>query len=224
MLICEKILNLSMFRKILNIISMLVQLGGLKKNYYLNSNSLDDMFTSFAYNKTGISLDIGSGPVPRNPFKAGKVLGADLRGNEKENVLLADFSSGLLPFESEMFDYVTAYDVLEHIQRVVLVNGETSFPFIILINEVFRVLRPGGIFFSIQPCFPAKQVFKDPTHINIMTEDTLYQYFCEPAWGRIYGYDGSFEMRGEGWLGCKYFAFMRKSADHPIRDLGFVQK
>ena len=147
-----------------------------------------------------------------------------MRENKSKNVIYADLSSGLLPFENEMFDYVTAYDVLEHIQRVVLVNGETNFPFISLINEIFRVLKPGGMFFCVQPCYPAKQAFQDPTHVNIMTEDTLYLYFCEPAWGRIYGYNGSFELIKDGWLGDKYFSFMKKSANQPIRDLGFVQK
>jgi len=123
-----------------------------------------------------------------------------------------------------MFDYVTAYDVLEHIQRVLITNGETKYPFISLVNEIFRVLKPGGFFFSMQPCYPAKQAFQDPTHVNIMTEDTFYLYFCEPAWARIYGYEGSFTLIKDGWLGDKYFAFMKKSAEQPIRDLGFVQK
>jgi len=91
-------------------------------------------------------------------------------------------------------------------------------------NEIFRVLKPGGVFFNIQPCFPSKEAFQDPTHVNIMTEDTLSLYFCEPAWARIYGYEGSFVMLEEGWVGGKYFAFMKKSLDWPIRDLSFVQK
>ena len=86
--------------------------GSLKKKFYLAPNTLDDLLASFACSQTGSSLDIGSGPVPRNPFNAGTVYGADLRGNERENVLYADLSSGLLPFENEIFDYVTAYDVL----------------------------------------------------------------------------------------------------------------
>ena len=224
MLFGEKIFNFSVFRKILNMLSMLVQIGRLKKKFYRDPNTLDELLASFTCDQAGDSLDIGSGPVPRNPFNADTVYGADLRGNTSKNVFYADLSSGLLPFENEMFDYVTAYDVLEHIQRVVLVNGETIFPFISLINEIFRVLKPGGMFFCIQPCFPAKQAFQDPTHVNIMTEDTLYLYFCEPACGRIYGYDGSFEMARDGWLGDKYFSFMKKSADQPIKDLGFVQK
>jgi hypothetical protein len=86
------------------------------------------------------------------------------------------------------------------------------------------VLEPGGLFFSIQPCFPSKEAFQDPTHVNIMTEDTMFAYFCEPAWARIYGYTGSFKMMCDGWLGYKYFSFLRKLDVSPILDLDFVQK
>ncbi len=138
--------------------------------------------------------------------------------------MFADLALGVLPFDSNSFDYVTAFDVLEHIQRISTVDGEARFPFVRLMNEIFRVLKPGGVFFNIQPCFPSKEAFQDPTHVNIMTEDTLSLYFCEPAWARIYGYEGSFVMLEEGWVGGKYFAFMKKSLDWPIRDLSFVQK
>jgi SAM-dependent methyltransferase len=219
----EIILNSFLVRKPLLLLSMLAQVGMLKKDFYLSPNTLDIYFGSLMADQGGASLDLGSGPIPKNPFEAETVFGVDLRENKSNNVIYADFTSGLLPFEDEAFDYVTAYDLLEHIQRVVMVNGETRFPFISLINEVFRILKPGGVFFCIQPCFPARQAFQDPTHVNIMTEDTLYLYFCEPVWARIYGYEGSFRMLKDGWLGSKYFSFMKKSTERPVRDLEFVQ-
>ena len=138
--------------------------------------------------------------------------------------MYADIAAGTLPFESREFDYVTAHDVLEHISRVAMVRDTTRFPFIELMNEIFRVLKPGGIFFNIQPCYPAKEAFQDPTHVNIMSEDTMDYYFCESAWARIYGYEGSFEMIEDGWIGSKYYSFMKKSYDEPIRNLDFIQR
>jgi hypothetical protein len=84
-------------------------------------------------------------------------------------------------------------------------------------NEIFRVLKPEGIFFHATPCYPFNAAFQDPTHVNVMTEDTIYLYFCEPAWARMYGYTGSFMMLDEGWLAGgdigdygKYFSFIKK--------------
>ena len=57
-----------------------------------------------------------------------------------------------------------------------------------------------------------------------MTEDTLLLYFSKPVWPRIYGFEGSFAMLDEGWVGGKFFSFMKKSSDHPIRDFSFIQK
>lgn len=224
MLFFEKIFNFPLFRKTLYIISMVLQIGKLKKKFYQNPDSLKRILDSYKDNETAITLDLGSGPEPRNPFNAGTVYGTDLRANEKNNVIFADFSTMLLPFHNEMFDYITSYDVLEHVPRLVFENGKTIFPFIQLLNEIFRILKPGGIFFSIQPCYPTKQAFQDPTHVNIMTEDTMYLYFCEPAWARIYGYEGSFKLIRDGWLGDKYFSFMQKSAVEPIKQLDFIQK
>jgi SAM-dependent methyltransferase len=130
----------------------------------------------------------------------------------------------MLPFEDSTIDFITAYDVLEHVPRVTLHEGRTGFPLIILMNEVFRVLKPGGVFFNMQPCFPFREAFQDPTHVNIMTEDTLYLYFCEPSWARIYGFEGSFVMIEDGWHHAKYFSFLKKSNMQPIRDMEFLQK
>jgi SAM-dependent methyltransferase len=219
----ENKIKASLYKKIANKLFRMIQIAGLSKKYYRNTKVLDKLFSSLTLSIPGNALDIGSGPEPKNPFKADKVFGADLRANISKNVVYADLASGSLPFENEMFDYVTAHDVLEHIMRVSLVGGETKFPLIQLINEVFRVLKPGGIFFNIQPCFPAKEAFQDPTHVNIMSEDTMHHYFCEPAWARIYGYEGSFKMIDDGWVGCSYFCFMEKTLNHPVKDLEFIQ-
>ncbi|WP_019867363.1 methyltransferase domain-containing protein [Methylovulum miyakonense] len=216
--------EVAVYKKIANKVAKLIQVAGLKKKYYRTPKEMEHFFFSLAVIRPSVTLDIGSGPEPKNPFNADKVYGADLRENKEKGVVFSDFSSGYLPFANDSFDYITAYDVLEHIQRVSIVNGVTHFPFIQLINEIFRVLKPNGIFFNSQPCFPSKEAFQDPTHVNIMTEDTLYLYFCKPAWARIYGFEGSFEMINDGWVRGSYFSFMKKSFNHPIKNLGFIQK
>lgn len=61
------------------------------------------------------SLDIGCGLIPRNPFCASKALGVDIRKSMNENVVQADIVRDGLPFSDGEFDYVVAYDFLEHI-------------------------------------------------------------------------------------------------------------
>ncbi len=211
-------------KKLLNKIYRYLQRTTLNKKFCRNENELANKFNKFSKSTNSLSLDLGSGPKPKNPFGAQTICGADLRSSEINNVVYADLAGGKLPFDDNFFDFVTAYDLLEHIQRVLSINGEVKFPFIQLMNEIFRVLKPGGILFNIQPCYPFKEAFQDPTHVNIMTEDTIYFYFCEPSWARIYGFEGSFIMMEDGWLNGKYFSFIKKSTNAPIKNLEFVQK
>lgn len=204
----------SLYKRVINKLSRIIQLASLRKNQYHELNDLEFIFEKnrLKTEKTiTIALDVGSGPEPKNPFNATKIFGADLRVNESLNVIYADLSLGTLPFESETFDYVTAHDLLEHILRVAIIDGKTTFPFITLVNEVHRVLKKGGIFYSITPCYPAKEAFQDPTHVNILTEDTLEKYFCKDKWASIYGFNGDFSLKDDGWFGNKYFAFLLKN-------------
>ncbi|MBI1785045.1 class I SAM-dependent methyltransferase [Candidatus Sumerlaeota bacterium] len=62
-----------------------------------------------------------------------------LRGVER----LVCGDSQALPFASESFDMVTAFDLVEHVE------GDQ-----LLVAEVHRVLRPGGIFLATVPAHP----------------------------------------------------------------------
>lgn len=165
------------------------------------------------------ALDLGSGPIPKNPFRAQYVEGVDIRSFDSTPfVKQCSLGHEILPFEDSSLDVVTAFDVLEHIERVNSSNGVVAFPFIFLMNEVNRVLRTGGIFYSETPCYPMLDAFQDPTHVNIMTEDTLSRYFCSTAWARIYGFNGSFRLLDEFWRSGKYCCCIEKTVNNPDRD------
>ena len=139
-------------------------------------------------------LDIGCGSNPRNPFHCSELYGVDVISQEGEgfhyrqcNILLEK-----LPFSDAMFDSVSCFDFLEHIPRVVVGVDRTRFPFVEFMNEVYRILKPGGIFYAITPYYPRPEAFVDPTHVNFITPNT-HSYFTEPDYGAsVYGFTGKF--------------------------------
>ena len=150
-------------------------------------------------------LDLGCGAVPRNPYGRPALFGVDLR--PQASTAACEFASANLsfepiPFPTNHFGSVSAFDFIEHVPRVLngLEPGTTIFPFVRLMDEVWRVLAPGGRFYALTPCFPGRPAFSDPTHVNVITDQT-HTYFCgaEPL-GRMYGFHGRFSVRRAQWV------------------------
>jgi SAM-dependent methyltransferase len=145
-------------------------------------------------------LDLGCGTKPRNPYGCEKVFGIDIRAGLSapgvEHIAAANLSCEPIPFESHSFDSVSAYDFLEHIPRVHIdAQGQTHFPFIQLMNEIWRVLKPSGLLYAITPAYPHEKAFRDPTHVNIIAAKT-HRYFTQPELGaRMYGFKGEYALR-----------------------------
>jgi len=140
------------------------------------------------------TLDLGCGLTPKNPFNAKNTFGIDIRSAASERIKNADLAIEGIPFEDSKFDYITAYDFLEHIPRVVY-SPARRFPFVELMNEIYRSLKPGGIFLSHTPIYPFPESFQDPTHVNFLTERTFPMYFDDKImYGKMYGFKGSFKV------------------------------
>ncbi len=143
-------------------------------------------------------LDLGCGPVPRNPYQRDVLCGVDLTSTtESGPIRRANLVTQPIPFDSDSFESVSAYDFLEHVPRVFPTpDGQgTRFPVIELMNEIWRVLKPGGLLYAVTPVYPSKAAFQDPTHVNIMTTDT-HTYFTRPhRMAAMYGFSGDFEAR-----------------------------
>lgn len=148
-------------------------------------------------------LDIGCGHRPRNPYACDELFGIDLAGAAADSgpIRRANLVLQPIPFADSHFDSVSAYDFLEHVPRVLpTADGRaTRFPFIELMNEVWRVLAPGGRFFALTPAYPSKAAFQDPTHVNIITTGT-HTYFTRPErQGAMYGFTGDFRLLRCHW-------------------------
>lgn len=142
-------------------------------------------------------LDLGCGTVPRNPYARDELFGIDLGHCAPEGpIRQANLATQPIPFESNSFDSISAYDFLEHIPRVLpTADGQsTRLPFVELMNEVWRVLRPGGLFYASTPVYPHPFAFIDPTHVNVFTALT-HTYFLSPnPPASMYGFRGGFGL------------------------------
>jgi SAM-dependent methyltransferase len=156
------------------------------------------------------TLDLGSGPNPNNPYNADDVFGIDIRDDLGDKIVSADLVIGAIPFDSDLFDYVTAFQFIEHVPRVIY-NPEKRNPFIELMNEIYRVLKTGGIFLSVTPAYPHGAAFQDPTHVNIITEETFIKYFDDTyRWAKMYGFNGSFKIIRQEWSGANLITQLQK--------------
>ncbi|MCW2236185.1 methyltransferase domain-containing protein [Azospirillum canadense] len=145
------------------------------------------------------SLDLGCGPHPKNPFSADELFGIDVMQHASPNIRTADLAVEAIPFDSDSFDYVTAFDVIEHIPRVVYLPARRN-SFIALMDEIHRVLKVGGLFFAQTPAYPHAEAFQDPTHVNIITENTFPLYFDDRhRWASSYGFKGAFKVLSQEW-------------------------
>jgi SAM-dependent methyltransferase len=143
-------------------------------------------------------LDLGCGANPRNPFNAEFLFGIDIMkrvddaGLKNFTYVSANVVLEPIPFPDNTFDSISAYDFLEHVPRILYVNGKTIFPFVDIMSEIHRTLKPGGVLYALTPVYPKSSVFVDPTHVNFVTKNS-YKYFSHPHnWATMYGFKGSF--------------------------------
>jgi len=149
-----------------------------------------------------ISLDLGCGETIRNPYLALTVIGLDIQD--------ADLAIEPIPHSDDYFDFVTAYDFLEHIPRLLYVP-QRRYPFVELMSEVWRVMKVGGKFLSSTPAFPHAPAFQDPTHVNIITPLTFAEYFDdEKTWAKQYGFKGKFHINNMRYHGPHLIAELEK--------------
>ena len=156
------------------------------------------------------SLDIGCGSKPRNFFETNEIYGIDVSLEENDFFKIADLTVENIPFPDDFFDYVTAFDFIEHVPRVIYVPHRRN-AFVELMNEIYRVLKVGGTFLSFTPAYPSPEAFRDPTNCNFITQDTFPLYFDDSnRWAKNYGFTGAFRIKGQEWKGPHLLSVLEK--------------
>ncbi len=106
-------------------------------------------------------LDVGCG---RN--KRPGAIGVDCNSDTAADAL-ADINGGRLPFRDGVFDRVELIHVIEHVENVVQT-----------IEELHRVLKPGGVLHMETPHYTDFSSFCDPTH-RWHLNSFSFRYFTE---------------------------------------------
>jgi SAM-dependent methyltransferase len=158
-------------------------------------------------------LDLGCGQTPRNPYDAETLYGVDIDPNIHllgDNFKCVNLSIDPIPFPDAYFDSVSGFDFIEHIPRQAIdfQSKTTRLPFIELMNEIHRVLKPGGMFYAVTPAYPSDETFQDPTHVNFITGKT-HQYFCDSNGN--YGFKGNFKAVEVSWTNISYALKAKKN-------------
>ena len=76
--------------------------------------------------------------------------------------------NGFIPLDDNVADEILANDFLEHVRNDKRIH---------IMNEIWRILKPGGLFISSTPSTDGRGAFQDPTHTAFWNENSFY-YFC----------------------------------------------
>ncbi len=108
-----------------------------------------------------LRLNLGSGPTPRAGFYS--LDHAPMDGVD----IVADLNEPLNLLPDDCADHVFSSHTLEHVDKLLL-----------LLSEIHRITRPGGVIEIIVPHFSNPYHYSDPTHVRFFGLYTM-NYFVE---------------------------------------------
>lgn len=124
-----------------------------------------------------MKIDLGCGRRKLNGYFGVDV--QDLPGVD----LVADCNLPI-PLPDNCADEVYARDFLEHINNDKRIH---------IISEIYRILKPNGMFRSATPSTDGRGAFQDPTHYSFWNENS-FRYYTEDAHRNLYGIIPKFEI------------------------------
>lgn len=121
-------------------------------------------------------------------------IGVDIEGAD----VSCDILTGL-PYADSSVGCVRAYDFLEHVPGCRSVgcshgaDGKTPKCTVGVMNEIYRVLVPGGWLISRTPSTDGRGAFQDPTHVSYWNPNSFWYYTRREQAGYVRGIDCRFQ-------------------------------
>lgn len=127
-------------------------------NWELYERYLQPNLLAWAQREGLRCVELGSGNAPTPGYT-----GIDLVA-EGEGIIKHDLSRGI-PFEDSSIGVIRCVDFLEHI-------ADKQF----MMDEIYRVLVPGGMLLSLTPSTDGRGAFQDPTHVSYWNENSFWYH------------------------------------------------
>lgn len=118
-----------------------------------------------------VRLDLGCGPTPKAGF-----IGVDVRHYNRSDLVLFDLTQPRWKWDDDSVDEVYSSHFVEHLtapQRVVFAN------------ELFRILKPGGVAEIIVPHWSSGRAYGDLTHQWPPVSEFWFLYLSK-AWREVH--------------------------------------
>lgn len=124
-----------------------------------------------------MKIDLGCGRKKKEGF-----FGIDCQ--PLEGVDLVCDCNEVIPLPDNYAIEVNATDFLEHINNNKRIH---------IMTEIWRILKPDGLFYSMTPSTDGRGAFQDPTHYSFWNENSFWYYTCD-AHRRLYDIKPKFEI------------------------------
>jgi len=124
-----------------------------------------------------MKIDLGCGRRKRNGM-----FGIDCQ--DLPEVDLVCNCNEVIPLDDCCASEIHAYDFLEHINNNKRIH---------IMNEIWRLLRPGGMFYSSTPSTDGRGAFQDPTHYSFWNQNSFFYYTID-AYRALYNIKCKFDL------------------------------
>lgn len=119
-----------------------------------------------------MELLLGAGSSREKRLNAGRadwarLVTLDINEDHAPDVV-HDISELPLPFEDNTFDEIHAYEVMEHVGQ----QGDWRF-FFDQWSDIWRILKPDGIFFGTSPAASSPWAWGDPGHTRVLSPESM---------------------------------------------------